>query len=115
CVNKSDVLITKWEPKAQGLGVYSHPGKNILEEFSGRLSEACVKMNRKLDMDFNAIEFCIDEDGKICMIDAMNEVPDVMKNVLPQDFYGWLVEKFAKCILEKQNSTETNKNTFSLD
>jgi glutathione synthase/RimK-type ligase-like ATP-grasp enzyme len=112
CVGKKDVLIAKWEPKAMGLGVYSHPGKNLLEQFGESLSEASLKMNMKLDLDFNAIEFCIDEDGKICMIDAMNEVPDVMKNVLPQDFYGWLVDKFAKCALEKHGSSETNRSTF---
>jgi hypothetical protein len=112
CLNKKDVLICKWDPKPMGLGVYSHPDKKLIETYGQRLSDASIKMNSMLDLDINAIEFCIDEEGDIVMIEAMNEVPDINKNFLPADFYGWLVDRFAKCILEKQGSQETNRSIF---
>lgn len=112
CIGKKDVLISMWDPKPMGLGVYSHPDKKLIETYGERLRDASIKMNSMLDLDINAIEFCIDEEGEIVMIEAMNEVPDICKNFLPHDFYGWLVDKFTKCIQEKLVSHETNKSSF---
>lgn len=112
CIGKKDVLICKWVPKPFGMGVCEKPDQKKFEKFGAQLAELTIKMNKALDFDFNAVEWCIDSDGELCMIDGMNEVPDINKGTMPEDNYWWLVDRFAACVREKFNSQETNRTTF---
>ena len=35
------------------------------------------------------------------MIDAFNEVPEVLPQSIPQDYYKWVVDKFVECVNDK--------------
>ncbi|MBN2330405.1 MAG: hypothetical protein JXC85_01190 [Candidatus Aenigmarchaeota archaeon] len=112
CINKSDVLIVKWDPKPGGLGVYSEPDPQQLEGIAKRITETTIKLNRAIDIDFNAVEWCIDGEGELCIIEAMNEVPEVEKKSMPEDMYWWTVEKFCDCVMHKLDSDERNRTIF---
>lgn len=112
CINKRDVLITKWNPKPFGLGEYMHPDQKQMETIGKKICDATIKLNKMIDFDVNAVEWCVDDDGELYIIDAMNEVPDIVKNSMPEDFYWWIVEKFCQCIREKFSSNEKNRRFF---
>jgi hypothetical protein len=69
-------------------------------------------MNTCLDLDVNAVEWCIDENGLPWVIDAFNEVPEVNKEALPEAYYNWIVQKFVECIEDKLDSDQRNKTVF---
>ena len=112
CVNRKDVLITKWAPIPGGIGGYSVPDSKQLEVFGKRITDATTALNKMLDFDFNAAEWCIDEDGELWMIEAMNEVPDADRRFIPDEQYWWLVDKLCQCIMEKTSSNERNRTAF---
>ena len=114
CINKKDVLVTKWVPKPLGLGQYMVPEKGVMEKHGERIRDITIRLNRIIDFDFNAVEWCIDEDGELFIIEAMNDVPDVDKRFMPNDCYWWLVDKFCDCIREKaREGTKNNMSPFA--
>ncbi len=114
CIGKRDVLITRWVPRPFGLGVCEKPQDKHLEVFGKRITDATIKLNQALDFDFNAVEWCISEDGELYMIESMNEVPDIVKKSMPEDYYWWLVEKFSAFVMEKASSNEKNQTKIDL-
>jgi hypothetical protein len=112
CVGKKDVLVCKWIPRPMGRGEFVKPDQKKLDGLEKPLSELTIKINRVLDYDFNAVEWCSDPEGEIYMIDAMNEVPDIIKGQMPDEYYWWLVEKFSALVREKFHSHDKNPNTF---
>ncbi len=110
CINKQDILITSWKPKAFAMGEYSHPEQKTIEKYGERIREAVLKINSALDYDINAVECCIDYEGELYMIDSVNEVPDIDRRFIPENQYEWLVEKVSGCIIQKFNSGEHNRN-----
>ncbi|MBN1896351.1 MAG: hypothetical protein JW789_01320 [Candidatus Aenigmarchaeota archaeon] len=113
CINKKDVLITKWIPKPLGEGSYEKPLEKHLEVFGKRITDATIELNKMLDFDVNAVEWCISEDGELFMIEAMNEVPDIEKSKMPEEYYWWITEKFSNCVREKLSSKAKNLTIFS--
>jgi hypothetical protein len=114
CVNKKDVLIAKWVPKPMGLGQYMQPDPKTVSKFGEKITELTIKLNRLIDFDFNAVEWCIDDGGELFVIDAMNEVPDVDKKFMPEEYYWWIVDKFCACVRDKMSPEESNRNMFHL-
>jgi len=112
CINKRDVLIVRYIPKPAGLGQYMHPEKKSIDDFGERITEATIRLNKKMDFDFNAIEWCVDDDGELYIIDAMNEVPDIDRKFIPDEYYHWILDKFCALVREKFNSSENNKTFF---
>jgi len=112
CVSKKDTLIARWVPKPFGLGEYRQPDKIDLEAFGERMSEATIRLNRKMDFDFNAVEWCVDEEGELFVIDSMNEVPDIDRRFIPDDHYNWLVDRFSACVREAFVSDRKNRSIF---
>ncbi len=110
CVNKQDVLITKWKPKPSAMGEYSHPDQKTMDKYGERIRSTVTRINSVLDYDFNAVECCIDYEGELYIIDSMNEVPDIDRKFIPEDQYEWLVEKVSGCIIQKFGSGEQNRN-----
>ena len=112
CVGKRDVLITKWVPKPLGMSICEKPQDKHLEVFGKRITDATINLNRALDFDFNAVEWCISEDGELYMIESINEVPDIEKKSMPADYYWWIVDKFSELVMEKASSNEKNLTRF---
>jgi hypothetical protein len=109
CINKKDVLPMKWNPKPLGAGEYTYSDEAENAPIRQRLAEQAIRLNAALDLDINAVEWCIDEEGRPWVIDAFNEVPEVAKEKMPAVYYNWIVEKFAACIQDKLDSEERNK------
>jgi hypothetical protein len=65
-----------------------------------------------LDLDVNVLEWCVDDAGQWWVIDAFNEVPDVIPESLPPDYYTWIVDRFAACIRDKLYSGKKNRFPF---
>jgi hypothetical protein len=65
-----------------------------------------------LDLDVNVVEWCVDEAGRWWVIDAFNEVPDVIPEALPPVYYTWIVDRFAACIRDKLAAGKTNRVPF---
>jgi len=112
CINRKDVLFARWIPRPLGMGEF--PGSDLkpIESLVEQLSSMTVRLNEALDLDVNAVEWCLDEDGRPWLIDAFNEVPDIRRENLPQNYYNWLVERFANCIREKAESGKRNRTVF---
>lgn len=112
CINKRDVLIIKWIPKPLGMGHYLHSDTDSLGDGKNTLTKLTIQLNTLLDLDMNVVEWCVDGEGKWWIIDAFNEVPEVISEALPQDYYTWIVDKFAECISEKLYSDTRNRVPF---
>jgi hypothetical protein len=113
CFDKRDVLFIKWIPKPLAMGQYLYSNKDVLGDAHNRLTELTIKLNQVLDLDINAVEWCRDEEGRWWTIDAFNEVPDIIPEALPADYYAWIVDRFAACIKGKLNSGKRNSIPFS--
>ena len=112
CFDKRDVLFIKWIPKPLSMGHYLYSAAGILGDAERRLTELTVGLNHALDLDVNVVEWCVDEEGKWWVIDAFNEVPEVIPEALPPDYYKWIVGSFAACIRDKLNSGRRNRVPF---
>jgi hypothetical protein len=108
CFDKRDVLFIKWVPKPLAMGqyLYCEPG-SIGNEYD-RLAALTTKLNQSLDLDVNVVEWCVDNEGRWWVIDAFNEVPEVIPEALPSEYYHWIVDRFAATILDKFNSDKRN-------
>jgi hypothetical protein len=113
CVSKRDVLLIKYNPKPEARGEYIWSDLKPIESLVERISDWTRRLNSSLDLDFNAVEWSIDIDGNPFLIDAFNELPEVQKNALPPDYYGWIVDRFSQMVRQKAESGERNKNIFS--
>lgn len=113
CFDKRDVLFIKWIPKPLAMGHYLSNDRDILRDTHNRLTESTIKLNQVLDLDINTVEWCIDEEGRWWIIDAFNEVPDIIPEALPSDYYTWIVDRFAACIKDKLNSGRKNIIPFT--
>jgi hypothetical protein len=112
CINKKDVLFVKWIPKPFSMGQYLYSDLKPIENMVDKLTKLTIDMNTCLDLDVNAVEWCIDENGLPWVIDVFNEVPEINKEALPEPYYNWIVGKFVDCIEDKLDSDERNKNVF---
>jgi len=113
CFDKRDVLFIKWVPKPLAMGHYLHCEPGSLGDQEQRLTTLTVGLNQALDLDVNVVEWCVDAEGRWWMIDAFNEVPEVIPEALPADYYAWIVERFAACIKDKLNPAKRNRTPFS--
>ena len=112
CFSKKYVLFVKWIPKPFGMGQYLYSDLKPIEDIKDTLTRLTIDLNIRLDLDVNAVEWCIDEDGHPWIIDAFNEVPEINKEALPEEYYNWMVQKFVECIEDKLNSNHRNKTIF---
>jgi hypothetical protein len=113
CFDKRDVLFVKWVPKPLSMGNYLHCEPGSIGDQQERLTTLTIELNRALDLDVNVVEWCVDAEGKWWMIDAFNEVPEVIPEALPADYYAWIVDRFAACVRDKLNSAKRNCTPFS--
>jgi len=114
CFDKRDVLFIKWIPRPTAMGQYLYSEQDTLGDARYRLTDLTIQLNQALDLDVNTIEWCVDEEGRWWVIDAYNEVPDIIPEAIPAQYYTWIVDKFAACIKDKLNSTRRNRITFDL-
>ncbi len=112
CFDKRDVLFIKWIPKPLAMGHYLHYDESIIGDAKYGLTELTIQLNQALDLDVNVVEWCVDEAERWWIIDAFNEVPEVIPEALPPDYYGWVVDRFAACINDKLNSSKRNRIPF---
>jgi hypothetical protein len=112
CFDKQDVLFVRWIPKPLSMGHYLHCEPGSTGDQKETLTAQTIELNRALDLDVNVVEWCIDAEGKWWMIDAFNEVPEVIPEALPEDYYAWIVDRFVACIKDKLNSAKTNSTPF---
>jgi hypothetical protein len=113
CFDKRDVLFVKWIPKPLAMGHYLHCEPGGLGDQEERLTTLTIELNQALDLDVNVVEWCVDAEGKWWMIDAFNEVPEVIPEALPADYYAWIVDRFVACIKDKLNPDKKNRTPFS--
>jgi hypothetical protein len=113
CVNKREVLPIKYNPKPGCMGEYIWSDLKPIEGLVDKISKWTTELNSSLDLDFNAVEWAIDLDGKPFLIDAFNDLPEVRRQAMPHDYYGWIVERFSQMVMEKADSRERNKTIFS--
>ena len=112
CINKKDVLFIRWIPKPLAMGQYLHCDLSSMREAIDKLAALTTELNRALDMDVNVIEWCVDEEGRWWIIDAFNEVPEILPEALPPEYYSWIVNMFAACIKDKLASGVKNQTPF---
>ncbi len=112
CFDKQDVLFVKWIPKPLSMGHYMHCEPGSIGDQKETLTAQTIELNLALDLDVNVVEWCVDAEGKWWMIDAFNEVPEVIPEALPADYYAWIVDRFAACIKDKLSSARTNRTPF---
>jgi hypothetical protein len=112
CFDKQDVLFIKWIPRPFSMGQYLHCEPEIPGTDKENLSSLTVRLNEALDLDINVVEWCMDEEGHWWVIDAFNEVPEIIPEALPSEYYSWVVDRFVACIRDKLNSGKRNRSPF---
>jgi len=50
----------------------------------------------------------VNKEGRWWVIDAFNEVPEVIAGALPSEYYRWIVDRFAVCIRDKLEPSKRN-------
>jgi hypothetical protein len=83
------------------MGHYLRCDASALGTQEDRLTTLTTKLNQCLDLDINVVEWCVDDEGRWWVIDAFNEVPEVIAEALPAEYYRWIVDRFAACIRDK--------------
>jgi len=112
CFDKKNVLFIRWVPKPLAMGQYLRCDLTGMGDTTDRLTDLTIQLNRALDLDVNVTEWCVDEEGRWWVIDAYNEVPDVVPEALPPEYYSWIVDMFAACIRDKLDSSKKNLTPF---
>ncbi|MBI4596277.1 MAG: hypothetical protein HY730_07885, partial [Candidatus Tectomicrobia bacterium] len=115
CIGKKDVLFIKWIPRPQAMGQYLVFDSESLGANRDYIARKTIELNEYLDLDVNAVEWCINQEGKAWLIEAYNEVPDIDKRSIPLPYYDWLVDKFADLVLDKYDSTERNRTSLGME
>ena len=108
CFDKRDVLFIRWIPKPSAMGQYLYCDLSSMRGITDRLADLTREFNRALDFDVNVTEWCVDEEGRWWVIDAFNEVPEVIAEALPPEYYRWIVDRFAACIKDKLEPGKRN-------
>jgi hypothetical protein len=112
CFDKREVLFIKWLPKPFGMGQYLYCAPGDIGEARDRLTSLTIQLNQALDLDVNVVEWCVDEEGRWWVIDAFNEVPEVVPERLPPEYYSWIVDRLADCIRDKLTPGKQNRTPF---
>jgi len=97
CINKRDVLFIEYDPAKRA---YLKSELKQIDSLKPQLTEWMIRLNDALDYDINTVEWALKDDSAI-MIDAFNEVPEVLPQSIPQDYYKWIVDKFVECVNDK--------------
>jgi hypothetical protein len=97
CINKREVLFIEYDPAKRA---YLESELKQIDNLKPRLTEWMIKLNNALDYDINTVEWAVKDDNAI-MIDALNEVPEVLPQSIPQKYYRWIVDKFVECVNDK--------------
>ncbi len=108
CFDKKDVLFIRWIPRPLAMGQYLYCDLSSIRSTTDRLAALTIQFNQALDFDVNVTEWCVDEEGRWWVIDAFNEVPEVIAEALPHEYYQWIVDRFAACIRDKLDSGKKN-------
>ncbi len=98
CVGRK-TLFVKYDPKNRA---YIKDDLKHLDHLKPQLEQWMLALNREIDFDINTIEWTVSGD-EVFLIDAYNEVPDIVPEALPHDYYWWLVDTFAECVRSKEN------------
>ncbi len=101
CMGKEKTTIIKWNP----------PQVTDLSEIQSSVNaiESMTKLiSKKINFDFNSVEWAVDEQGKLFLIDAFNDVPLVSLHEMPRQYYDVILNDFVELIEQKFNSNETN-------
>ncbi len=114
CINKKEVLLVKHKPRPRCQSEYLLSDLKEIESHIDKISKWSNRLNSSLDVDFNAMEWAIDLDGKPFIIDSFNEIPEIQRNVIPHDYYEWILDKFSAMVREKAEKGERNRTIFSL-
>ncbi len=113
CINKKDLLVAKWKPAPLGQGKLLFVEPVQAESLKKKIEKQTIELNKSLDFDINAVEWCIDKKtGKPVVIDAFNEVPDFDKTTMPEQYYWWAVDRVIDCIRDKADRHRKNKVFF---
>ena len=97
CFGKEKTTTIKWNP----------PQVTDLSEISCCLKdiESMTRLiSKKLNFDFNSVEWAIDENGNPFLIDAFNDVPWVSLTELPKIYYDVILNNFIELIENKFSS-----------
>jgi len=97
CINKKDVLFIEYDPTKRA---YLESELRHIDSLKPQLTEWMIKLNDALDYDINTVEWTV-KDGNAIMIDAFNEVPEVLPQSIPHEYYRWIVDKFVECVNDK--------------
>ena len=109
CVSGKDVFIVRWTPQPFDRGEYSLPRPGELGGAEEHIRQKTMELNSGLGLDFNAVEWCIAQDGTPVIIDSYNDVPDVRREKLPPAAYDWVVENFCSSVRDKLATGERNR------
>ena len=112
CFDKKNVLFIRWVPKPLAMGQYLNCDLTGMKDIEDRLTDMTIQLNRALDLDINVTECCVDEEGRWWVIDAYNEVPDIVPEALPPNYYLWIVDMFSSCIKDKLDPAKKNRTPF---
>jgi len=112
CIDKKDVLFIRYVPRPSAMGQYLYCDRSEIKDVVDRLADLTIRFNQALDLDVNVVEWCVDEEGRWWVIDAFNEVPEIIPKALPPEYYSWILDRFVACIKDKLGSGKKNRTPF---
>ena len=102
----------RWVPKPFAMGQYLYCDQSDIMGNKDRLTDLTICFNRVLDLDVNVMEWCVDEQGQWWVIDAFNAFPDIDPEALLPEYYSWIVDRFADCVMDKLENEKRNYSPF---
>ena len=109
------MLFIQWVPRPLGAGEYLLTDPRPIEGLRDKLTLLTRELNRALDLDINVLEWCLDREGQPWLIDAFNEVPEIKRESIPEEYYRWILEKVAACVRDKlQHPEKRNRAALGL-
>jgi hypothetical protein len=114
CIGQRDVKFIRWIPRPMGMGEFLDGDGGLTGVLRDQLASLTVRLNQALDFDINGVEWCLDPDGRPWLIDAFNEVPEILPDHMPADAYEWIVSRFTDCIISRAKHDTVNRKPILL-
>ncbi|HDD05146.1 MAG TPA: hypothetical protein ENF51_01505 [Candidatus Aenigmarchaeota archaeon] len=108
-IGHEKVVLIRYDPSSRR---YLEDDYSQIKDILPRIEEWTKRLNEVLDYDLNSVEWIIDQNGQPYLIDAFNEVPEILPEAIPKTYYDELVNSVAELVEKIFHSDKHNRWPF---
>ena len=98
-IGKKYVRIVKYAPSKPLHLRYSPEEHGLSKQMVEKITKIAIQISKKLDYDYNAIEFAIVGDD-LYAVEFKNSIPQIERHILYDSTYDWLVNQTSDYLIE---------------